>query len=93
MVINILVWCLFGLIAGVVARFIGNEGERTDPMGIAWTIILGIAGALLGGYISSALFNWDVNTFSIQGFVVAVCGALVLLFLYHLIARAARKYP
>jgi hypothetical protein len=31
MVVNILLWCRFGLIAGVLARYIGNEGERTDP--------------------------------------------------------------
>ena len=90
MIVNILVWCLFGLIAGVVARFIGNEGERTDPMGIVFTIILGIAGAVIGGYLSSHLFNWDVNTFSIAGFAVAVGGALLLLFLYHII-RATRR--
>jgi uncharacterized membrane protein YeaQ/YmgE (transglycosylase-associated protein family) len=90
MVVNVLVWCVFGLIAGVVARFIGNEGERTDPAGIALTIILGIAGAVVGGYLSSQLFNWDVNTFSIAGFAVAVGGALLLLFIYHII-RSTRK--
>jgi uncharacterized membrane protein YeaQ/YmgE (transglycosylase-associated protein family) len=90
MAMNILVWCLFGLIAGVVARFLAREGERTDPMGIALTIVLGIAGALVGGYLSSVLFNWDVNTFSITGFAVAVGGALLLLFLYHLV-RSMRE--
>jgi uncharacterized membrane protein YeaQ/YmgE (transglycosylase-associated protein family) len=90
MVVNVLLWCLFGLIAGVVARFIGKEGERADPMGIVLTICLGIAGALVGGFLSSNLFHWDVNTFSIAGFAVAVGGALLLLFLYHII-RAARK--
>jgi uncharacterized membrane protein YeaQ/YmgE (transglycosylase-associated protein family) len=91
MVVNILVWCVFGLIAGVVARFIGNQGERTDPMGIVFTIILGIAGAVVGGWLSTTLFNWDVNAFSIAGFAVAVGGALLLLFLYHLIIRSTRR--
>jgi uncharacterized membrane protein YeaQ/YmgE (transglycosylase-associated protein family) len=90
MVFNILLWCLFGLIAGVVAKFIGKEGTRTDPMGIVWTILLGIAGAVLGGFISSQVFGWDINGFSIQGLVVAIAGALLLLLLYHLV-MAVRK--
>jgi uncharacterized membrane protein YeaQ/YmgE (transglycosylase-associated protein family) len=91
MVINILVWCLFGLIAGLVARFIGNEGRRTDPMRIGLTIILGIAGAVVGGYVSSQLFHWDVSTFSIAGFAVAVGGALLLLFIYHVVSSMRRS--
>jgi len=91
MVVNILLWCLFGLVAGVVAKFLGGERERTDPAGIALAIVLGIAGAVLGGWISSAIFNWDLNTFSILGFVVAVCGALLLLFLYRLVMTAGRR--
>jgi uncharacterized membrane protein YeaQ/YmgE (transglycosylase-associated protein family) len=90
MVVNILVWCVFGLLAGLVARFIGSEGERSDPTGIALTIILGIAGAVVGGYLSSLLFNWDINSFSVAGFAVAVGGALLLLFLYHMV-RSMRK--
>jgi uncharacterized membrane protein YeaQ/YmgE (transglycosylase-associated protein family) len=90
MVVNVLLWCLFGLVAGVVAKMIGNERERTDPAGIALTIVLGIAGAVLGGWISSTLFNWDVNSFSIQGFLVAVLGALLLLFLYRVVMANRR---
>jgi uncharacterized membrane protein YeaQ/YmgE (transglycosylase-associated protein family) len=81
MVVNVLLWCLFGLIAGVVARFIA--GGKADPGGMVITILLGIAGALIGGYLSSHLFNWDIQTFSLAGFAVAVGGAVVLLFLYH----------
>jgi uncharacterized membrane protein YeaQ/YmgE (transglycosylase-associated protein family) len=91
MVMNILLWIVFGLLAGVVARFIGNEGERVDPAGLAATGLLGIAGAVVGGYLSSLLFGWDVNAFSIAGLVVAVVGALVLLFLYHFFMRARRR--
>jgi uncharacterized membrane protein YeaQ/YmgE (transglycosylase-associated protein family) len=91
MVLNILAWCIFGLIAGVVAKFIGKEGERSDPMGIFFTILLGIAGACVGGWLSSVLFNWDVNAFSIAGFAVAVGGALLLLFLYHILMRSTRR--
>jgi uncharacterized membrane protein YeaQ/YmgE (transglycosylase-associated protein family) len=89
MIINILAWALFGLLAGVVAKFIGKQPAGGDAMGILLTIVLGIAGAVVGGFISTNLFGWDVNSFSIQGFLVAVGGALLLLFLYHLV-RAAR---
>jgi uncharacterized membrane protein YeaQ/YmgE (transglycosylase-associated protein family) len=91
MIFNILAWALFGLLAGVVAKFIGKQPERGDPMGILLTIGLGIAGAIIGGFVSTNLFGWDINTFSIQGFLIAVGGALLLLFLYHLV-RAARTH-
>jgi uncharacterized membrane protein YeaQ/YmgE (transglycosylase-associated protein family) len=90
MVVNLLLWALFGLIAGVVAKFIGKRPERSDPMGILTTILLGIAGAVVGGWLSSVLFGWDVNSFSIAGFAVAVVGALVLLFLYSLLMSTRR---
>ena len=91
MIVNLLVWALFGLLAGVVAKFIGKQPERSDPMGIVFTILLGIAGAVIGGFVASQLFNWDINTFSIGGFVVAVLGALLLLFVYRLVMSARRS--
>ena len=91
MIVNLLVWALFGLLAGVVAKFIGKQPERSDPMGIVFTILLGIAGALIGGFVASQLFNWDISTFSIGGFVVAVLGALLLLFVYGLVTSARRS--
>jgi uncharacterized membrane protein YeaQ/YmgE (transglycosylase-associated protein family) len=90
MVVNILLWAVFGLIAGVVAKFIGKSPERTDPAGIILTVVLGIAGAVVGGFLSSQLFGWDINSFSIAGFAVAVVGALILLFLYR-VFMAARQ--
>jgi uncharacterized membrane protein YeaQ/YmgE (transglycosylase-associated protein family) len=90
MLVNLLLWAVFGLIAGIVAKFIGRQPERTDPMGLVTTALLGIAGAVVGGWLSSVLFNWDINSFSIVGFVVAVAGALLLLFLYRVL-MSARK--
>jgi uncharacterized membrane protein YeaQ/YmgE (transglycosylase-associated protein family) len=91
MIVNILVWALFGLLAGVVAKFIGKRPARSDPLGIVLTILLGIAGAVIGGFVASQVFNWDINTFSIGGFCVAVGGALLLLFLYRLVMSATRS--
>jgi uncharacterized membrane protein YeaQ/YmgE (transglycosylase-associated protein family) len=91
MIVNILVWALFGLFAGVVARFLFKQPGRSDTMGILVTILLGIAGAVVGGFVASQLFNWDINTFSIAGFAVAVAGAILLLFLYRLMAPSKRS--
>ena len=93
MIVNLLVWALFGLLAGVVAKLIVKQplANRADPVGILLTIVLGIAGALIGGFVASQLFNWDINTFSIGGFVVAVLGALLLLFVYRLVMSARRS--
>jgi uncharacterized membrane protein YeaQ/YmgE (transglycosylase-associated protein family) len=85
MVMNLVAWALFGLLAGVVAMFIGKRPARTDPVGLLITALLGIAGAVVGGWLSSLLLNWDVNSFSIPGFLVAVAGALLLLFLYRVL--------
>jgi uncharacterized membrane protein YeaQ/YmgE (transglycosylase-associated protein family) len=60
-------------------------------MGLLMTILLGIAGALLGGYLSSILLGWDITGFNIQSFAVAVAGALLLLILYRLVAPAVPR--
>jgi uncharacterized membrane protein YeaQ/YmgE (transglycosylase-associated protein family) len=92
MVVNVLLWAVFGLIAGIAAKFVTGRAERTDPAGILLTIALGIAGAIVGGFVSSRVFGWDLNTFSIAGFAVAVAGAVLLLFLYGLF-QSARRVP
>jgi uncharacterized membrane protein YeaQ/YmgE (transglycosylase-associated protein family) len=91
MVVNILLWALFDLIAGAVAKFIGKSPERTDPAGVILTMVLGIAGAVVGGFLSSQLFGWDINSLSVPGFAVAVGGALLLLFLYRVFMSARRS--
>jgi uncharacterized membrane protein YeaQ/YmgE (transglycosylase-associated protein family) len=87
MLVNILVWCLFGLVAGAVAKFI-MPGK--DPGGIIVTILLGIAGAVVGGFLSSQLFGWDVTGFNLPSFGIAVAGALLVLILYRLFTRSAK---
>jgi uncharacterized membrane protein YeaQ/YmgE (transglycosylase-associated protein family) len=55
------------------------------------TILLGIGGAVVGGWLSSVLFGMNISDFSIGGFVVAVIGALLLLFLYRVFLSAKGK--
>ncbi len=89
--IAIIGWIIFGLIAGLIAKAI-MPGR--DPGGVIITILLGIAGSLIGGFIGRALFGYgrtvrDSGDLSQPGFlmslVLAVVGAIVLLALYRLI--------
>lgn len=75
-------WILVGLIAGVLAKMI-MPGK--DPGGIIVTILIGIAGALIGGFVASKL---NVGGGNIMNIVIATCGAIVLLILYRLLFRS-----
>lgn len=89
--IAIIGWIIFGLIAGLIAKAI-MPGR--DPGGFIITMLLGIAGSIIGGLIGQALFGYgrainDSGDLSKPGFlmslVLAVIGAIVLLTLYRLI--------
>ena len=89
--IAIIVWIIFGLIAGLIAKAI-MPGR--DPGGFIITMLLGIAGSLIGGFIGQALFGYgravnDSGDLSQPGFlmslVLAIVGAILLLVLYRLI--------
>jgi uncharacterized membrane protein YeaQ/YmgE (transglycosylase-associated protein family) len=79
---GILVMIVLGLIIGVVAKLV-MPGE--DPGGIIVTILLGIAGALVGGFLGRAIGLYQEG--QPAGFVMSVLGALVLLFGYRLLTR------
>jgi uncharacterized membrane protein YeaQ/YmgE (transglycosylase-associated protein family) len=72
-------WIIFGLIVGIIAKFL-MPGR--DPGGFVITAIIGIVGALLGGYLGRAI-GWYREGEPV-GFVVAVIGSIVLLALYRL---------
>ena len=77
---GILSWILFGLIAGILAKWI-MPGR--DPGGFIVTILIGIAGAVVGGFISTALGFGDISGFDLRSMIIAIGGALVLLFIYR----------
>ena len=79
---GILAWILFGLVVGVIAKFI-MPGR--DPGGIIVTILLGIVGAVLGGYIGQALHLYQPG--EPAGFVGATLGAILVLFIYRMATR------
>lgn len=79
---GIIAWIIFGLIAGAVAKLLmpGN-----DPGGIIVTIIIGILGAVLGGFIATALGFGAVSGFNLGSLLVAILGAIILLALYRVV--------
>lgn len=79
---GILAWIIFGAIAGAVAKLI-MPGK--DPGGFIVTILLGIVGAVVGGWIGQALGLGSVTGFNFASFGLAVVGALVLLALYRVL--------
>lgn len=85
--INIIVWIIFGLIAGAIAKAI-MPGR--DPGGYIITILLGIAGSIVGGFVGRTLFGAsgraDNDVFNIPHLIFAIIGALILLGVYRLIA-------
>ena len=83
---GILSWILLGLIAGALAKWI-MPGKGAG--GIMVTILIGIAGAMLGGYVGTMLGIGSVSGLNIQSFLIAIAGALVLLFLYRLVKEKA----
>jgi uncharacterized membrane protein YeaQ/YmgE (transglycosylase-associated protein family) len=89
---GILGWILLGLCAGAIAKLI-LPGD--DPGGIIVTTLIGIAGALVGGFIASALDIGDLDEFfDIGTWLIAIGGSLLLLVLYRLFTgrTAARSY-
>ncbi len=85
-------WIVLGLVAGAIAKLImpGN-----DPGGFIITMLLGIIGALLGGYLGSRFFGIGLESFwNLQTWIVAIIGSLILLGIYHLVTRrrAVERY-
>ena len=79
---GIILWIIFGAIAGFIASHLMGHGD-----GLLWNIILGIVGALLGGFLMNGLGHSGVTGFNLYSFVVAIVGAIIVIF----IGRALRK--
>jgi uncharacterized membrane protein YeaQ/YmgE (transglycosylase-associated protein family) len=87
---GILGWIVLGLIAGAIAKAIlpGN-----DPGGIIVTMIIGIVGAILGGFLAQVLLNRDTvdEFFDISTWLTAIIGAIILLVLYRMVVGRGRR--
>jgi uncharacterized membrane protein YeaQ/YmgE (transglycosylase-associated protein family) len=81
---GIILWIVFGAIAGWIASVITGSRE-----GLLLDIIVGIVGAVVGGWIMSIFGNSGVTGFNLYSFMVAIVGAVVLLFVVKAVRRAA----
>lgn len=84
-----LAFLLLGLIAGAIAKLIlpGRQGG-----GWFITLILGVVGALLGGWLGGLLFGIDMNRFwSIESWLTAIVGSIVVLLIYGLFTRNSSR--
>lgn len=82
-------WIILGLIAGAIAKAIlpGEQGG-----GWFMTLLLGVVGAVIGGWIGSAVFNAPLEDFfSIQTWLLAIGGSIVVLLIWGLITRGSRR--
>ena len=88
-VMGIIGWIVLGLAAGAIAKAIlpGSQGG-----GWIITLVLGVVGALLGGFIGSAIFGIGLEGFfSIQTWLLAIGGAILVLLIYGLVTRGSRR--
>lgn len=76
---SIIAWIVLGLIAGFIAsKIVNKQGE-----GFFLDIVLGVIGAIVGGFIFSAFGAAPVTGFNVYSLIVAVVGAIIVLMLYH----------
>jgi uncharacterized membrane protein YeaQ/YmgE (transglycosylase-associated protein family) len=78
---GILAWIVFGLVVGIIAKLV-TPGR--DPGGFIITMLLGIAGALLGGFIGKAMGFYGTN--ETAGWLMSIGGAILLLLVYRMVA-------
>jgi uncharacterized membrane protein YeaQ/YmgE (transglycosylase-associated protein family) len=77
---GILSWILLGLIAGALGKLI-MPGD--DPGGIIVTILIGIVGAVVGGFIATLIGFGGISGFDFRSLLIAILGSILLLFIYR----------
>lgn len=77
---GIISWIVFGLLAGILAKFVmpGDDGG-----GFIKTTLLGVAGAMVGGFVGTQLGFGDVTGFNVRSFAIAIAGAVAVLWVYR----------
>lgn len=81
---NVVSWIVFGIVAGVIAKMFmpGKDGG-----GLIVTMAIGIAGALVGGFLGAQLGWGDISGFDLRSLMLAVLGAMLLLVAFRLVNR------
>jgi uncharacterized membrane protein YeaQ/YmgE (transglycosylase-associated protein family) len=81
---NILLWIVFGALAGWIASIIMKSGS-----GPIWDIVVGIVGAVIGGWIMNFFGQAGVTGFNLYSFIVAIIGAIILIAIVRALRRTA----
>jgi len=79
---SILYWIIFGLITGSIVNFI-----TPSTGGIISSIILGVIGAMVGGFLGQRFFDVGITGFNVTSFIVSVSGALVVILISRTLSR------
>ncbi|HEU4786481.1 MAG TPA: GlsB/YeaQ/YmgE family stress response membrane protein [Gemmatimonadaceae bacterium] len=87
---GIVAWIVLGLIAGAIAKAL-MPGR--DPGGIIVTILIGIVGAFLGGFLGNLITGTGLNGFTLWSIVLAIVGAIILLWIYRVATRSRGTTP
>jgi uncharacterized membrane protein YeaQ/YmgE (transglycosylase-associated protein family) len=86
---GIVSWALWGMVVGAIARLL-RKGHQ--PIGILWTMVLGVVGSLLGGFIATDVLNIaDFDNFDLGSFLIAVATSFLLLALWESFDRRRQQ--
>ena len=85
---GIISWIVFGLLAGILAKFVmpGDDGG-----GFIKTTLLGVAGAMVGGFVGTQLGFGDVTGFNVRSFAIAIAGAVAVLWVYRRLKKSLAR--
>jgi uncharacterized membrane protein YeaQ/YmgE (transglycosylase-associated protein family) len=86
---GIILWIVFGALVGWIASMIAGTNQEQGAIG---NIVVGILGAFLGGLLARALGIGDITGFNIGSFLIALGGAVVLLFIYKAVRGGASHH-
>lgn len=87
---GLLTWILIGLVAGFAAQFVLGGGSGVGVRALVMTTLLGVAGAIVGGFVSVALGYGDVTGFNVRSLVIAVLGAIAVIVVFRALSSSGR---
>lgn len=88
---GLLTWILVGLVAGLLAEFILGGGSGIGLRGLVITTLLGVVGAIVGGFVSVELGYGDVTGFNVRSLVIAVLGAIAVIIVFRAVSSRGGK--
>jgi uncharacterized membrane protein YeaQ/YmgE (transglycosylase-associated protein family) len=83
---GLLTWILVGLVAGFVAEFVLGGGSGIGLRGIVIMVLLGVVGAIVGGFVSVKLGYGDVTGFNVRSLLIAILGAIAVIVVFRAVS-------